>query len=133
MSKPKDPLAIRVGDYFHLRVPDNRTLQPGLYKVRVDRIITYKHRKYTGGGQSYRCSFPLTENHEPIMQDTEEDVAHCLRVYFTLTIYSQESRLAGQAFLGPDQFPVEYSHEQNIMQRLQDSLPLCGKDKQTKD
>lgn len=111
MSKKPDPKAIRAGDWIHITVPRNRYLEWGVYKARVESLAAKdRHRD----GRTYHCAIEIN--------GLDFDDPNAILIHFPLTIISHES-LRGQCFLGADQFPVEFRHEQNIERRLKDSMP----------
>lgn len=104
---------IRPGDTLHLTVPKNYHLAEGLYRARVESC-NKPTKLRTGAKQfTYHVSFPLDIWHDQNSEDS-------FRVHCQFTTYDHPE-LHGKGFLGPDQWPVEYSWEQSLERRLQES------------
>src|SRR6266851_6601577 len=100
---------IRVGDYIHLTVPyDTRSLAKGKYRATVNSILPVREK----GEQRYSINVRNRAKHA---------LVSCL-----LTLI-EHPNLIGKGFLGTDTCPVDCTHEQNLEQRLRDSLAAKGK------
>ncbi len=94
---------IRVGDYIHLTVPYARFLAKGKYRATVNSILPSREK----GEQRYSITIPNKTRHSKVSSS------------FTVI---EHPKLIGKGFLGTDTYPVDYTHEQNVEQRLLDSL-----------
>lgn len=113
--KSNDPRSILPGDFLHLQVPANRFIASGLYRVTVNNLVAKSRRETT-----YHCSFPL---------DPEQQDPFAVNVHLRLSIARNTPHLTGCAFLGPDQFPVQYRHEPNLERRLTLSAQALSKER----
>jgi hypothetical protein len=91
-----------VGDYIHLTVPPGRLLHAGTYTCVVTHVKS--HDAYE---TKYILSIPA------LSPSATVSVAFAT---------STDLKWIGKGFLGHDMYPVDYRHEQNLEQRLKDSL-----------
>lgn len=103
MENKLGPLDILPGDTIHLTVRGKRVIPEGEYECQVLRSIPWGDN-----GKTLFISIPLSSATVSMACNLPND-----------------PRFSARAFLAGDDFPVAYSHEQNLTRRLEMSIELA--------